>query len=261
MAADPGHDDDDIPTIDASMEHAGPRVDFEAGLSPRPLGAILIIAACVVAFGFQVARGGLMDLDTLIAQGALESARVQAGEWWRTLSAAFLHGGVDHLVGNMIMLFVLGMACEHAFGASQFLLLYVASALGGSLASLALTDKPSVGASGAIFGLAGALIALFARHKQRLHLRDARIGLVLALWAGYQLLLGFGLMNEFVDNGAHLGGLLAGALMGLVLTPTILAPDPEAAERSPRLRAAGAAALVLLAVAATSFLPRLFSPG
>jgi rhomboid protease GluP len=255
-----GFDDDDVLDIDDSMVHRGPAVDFEKGMSIRPSTSVLLIAACVIAFGFQFAKGGLFRLETMIDQGALEAGRVQEGEWWRTISAAFLHGGPDHLIGNMLMLFVLGMACEHAFGAGPFLMLYVASALGGSALSLALGNKPSVGASGAIFGLAGGLIGFFLRNRSRIHLRDHRIAFVLAIWAGYQLLLGFGLLNETVDNRAHLGGLLAGLLIGFVLPPAPLADDRKAFERSPFSLGAFALALVVLAATAVEFVPRLIEP-
>ena len=76
-----------------------------------------------------------------------------AGEYWRLMSATLLHGSLDHLVGNAIALFILGMVCEHAFGRGQFVVLYVASGLAGSLVSLMTSPGPSVGASGAISGV------------------------------------------------------------------------------------------------------------
>src|SRR5206468_2273306 len=135
--------------------------------------------------------------------------RVAAGEYWRLLTAPWLHGGVDHLVGNGIALFILGMLCEAAFGRAQFVLLYVLSGLAGSLVSLAVSAGPSVGASGAIFGLQGAAIVLFRLHRDRLLVRDRRVGLVLLVWAIYSIVAG--LMEPFIDNGAHIRGALAGA--------------------------------------------------
>src|SRR5439155_8081011 len=96
------------------------------------------------------------------------------GGYWRLLSATFLHGSVDHLVGNAIALYILGMVCEHAFDHGQFVILYVTSALAGSLVSLLTSPGPSVGASGAIFGLQGAAIVLFRTHRDRLLVRDRR---------------------------------------------------------------------------------------
>jgi len=101
------------------------------------------------------------------------------------MSATLLHGSLDHLDGNAIALFILGMVCEHAFGRGQLVVLYVASGLTGSLASLMTSPGPSVGASGAIFGLQSAAIVLFRTQRDRLLLRDRRVGFVLLIWAIY----------------------------------------------------------------------------
>jgi rhomboid protease GluP len=140
---------------------------------------------------------------------------VLAGEYWRMLSAAWLHGGPDHLLGNCISLFVLGLGCEHALGAGGMAVVFIASALGGSAMSIALSPGPSVGASGAIFGLMSALVLILHRQRDKIFLRDKRIGVVVAVWAGYTFLTGA--MNPYIDNAAHLGGLVAGALVAGVL--------------------------------------------
>ena len=81
-------------------------------------------------------------------------------------------------------------------------------------------DGPSVGASGAVFGIMGALIVFLWRHRATFDVRDKRVAGVLAAWAGYTLLTG--MMLPFIDNAAHLGGLLAGTSLGLVLSPVML---------------------------------------
>jgi rhomboid protease GluP len=160
-------------------------------------------------FAAEVASGALLDRDTIIAAGALSRDEVLAGEWWRLFSAMFLHGGPDHLLGNLLVLYIVGMACEHALGAARTAVVYLASGLCGSALSVAMGPGPSVGASGAIFGVTAAVIVILARHRETFHVRDKRIGAVLAIWAGYQLVIGFAL--PFVDNFAHLGGLAGGA--------------------------------------------------
>lgn len=141
----PGFDDeDDIPVIDAGMLDHGPPVDFEARMSPWPWVSLALGLACLVALGFEASRGALTDLDRLIAVGALVPHRVQDGEVWRLLSAVFLHGSVDHLLGNLLILYVPGMACEHGFGGPRFLVLYVGAGLAGAVCSLT-GDRPSVG--------------------------------------------------------------------------------------------------------------------
>src|SRR5216110_1904923 len=148
------------------------------------------------------------------------------------MSATLLHGSLDHLDGNAIALFILGMVCEHAFGRGQLVVLYVASGLTGSLASLMTSPGPSVGASGAIFGLQGAAIVLFRAQRDRLLLRDRRVGLVLLLWALFTI--AGGLMEPYIDNGAHIGGALGGALVARGLHPVVL--SPLGGEQARRLR-------------------------
>ena len=89
------------------------------------------------------------------------------------------------------------------------LTLFAAGALGGALLSVAMSPGPSVGASGAIFGVMGAVVVTLHRHREQFVLRDARIAAVIAVWAAYTLLLGT--LQPMIDNAAHLGGLLAGA--------------------------------------------------
>ena len=206
-----------------------PEVEFEAGMSAVPIVSVALIAACVVAFGVPGRPGRPERPESVRAMAAMDPALVKQGEVWRLLSAAFLHGNFDHILGNVIMLYILGMGCEHAFGRSQFLALYVASGLCGSLLSLT-GGRVSVGASGAIFGLAGALVATLWRHRARLHVRDRRIGLLLVAWAGYQLFIGA--MLPQVDNLAHLGGLLGGIVLGLVLAPAVLEGRAEVNARA-----------------------------
>jgi len=201
------------------------RVDFERRMRRLPRVTVGLIALLAFVYTVEVAADALDSTHGIVAVGALLRSAVAAGEYWRLLSATFLHGSFDHLLGNSVALFILGMVCEHAFGRRQFVLLYVASAVGGSLLSLLWSPGPSVGASGAIFGLQGAAIALFRGHRDRLLVRDRRIGVVLIVWAIYTVLSG--LTTPWVDNGAHIGGFAAGWLVGRRLHPLVLEPMPE----------------------------------
>ena len=208
------------------------RIDFERRMRRLPLVTVVILVVLVVIFLAEVRVGALASREAIVAMGALARERVAAGEYWRLLTAPWLHGGVDHLVGNGIALFILGMLCEAAFGRVQFVLLYVLSGLAGSVVSLAVSVGPSVGASGAIFGLQGAAIMLFRLHRDRLLVRDRRVGFVLLVWAIYSI--AGGLMQPFIDNGAHIGGALGGALIARRLHPVVLSPLPP--ERAAALR-------------------------
>ena len=139
-------------------------------------------------------------------------------EPWRLLSATFLHGGLMHLAFNLWALRDVGRLVERFYGNGQMALIYLVAGLSGSMTSLFFSARTgvSVGASGAIFGLVGALLAALYTQAGLLppalvaSMRSSMLGFV-----GVSLVLGFTV--GFVDNAAHLGGLAAGALMGVVL--------------------------------------------
>jgi rhomboid protease GluP len=200
------------------------RIDFERGMRHAPPLILFLILANLAMFGWEIAAGALADRDTIVEAGALVRERVLAGEWWRLMSAMFLHGGVDHVLGNVIVLYIVGLACEHAFGGARTALVYFASGVAGGLLSIAAGPGPSVGASGAIFGVIAAVVVVLYRYQDRFYVRDKRIGFVLLVWAGWQILTG--LATPFIDNFAHLGGLAGGALAALALRPRLLPNGP-----------------------------------
>lgn len=222
-----------------------PRIDFERGIGPLPPVILAIMLANVAVFIWEVNSGAFVNSKvsieagvlhpSILEAGALIREKVLAGEWWRMVTAMFLHGGIDHLIGNMFVLYIVGMACEHAFGAARTALIYLGSGLTGSALSLAMGPGPSVGASGAIFGVLAAVVVMLYRYQKRFQVRDKRVGFVLAAWAGWQLLTGF--VSPFIDNWAHLGGMLGGALAALWLVPQLTvggsrsrAPSPHRGE-------------------------------
>lgn len=196
------------------------RIDFEQGMSYAPPATLMLIVALGAIFAWQLDAGALASQESIIAAGALARDRVMQGEWWRLLSATMLHGNTEHLVGNTLSLYILGMASEHAYGTRPMLLIYVVSGMAGSLLSIAMGPGPSVGASGAIFGLMGAVMVLFWKHRHELLVRDKRIGVVIAAWAIFTIVTG--LMVPMIDNAGHVGGLLGGIGAAWVLRPRIL---------------------------------------
>lgn len=216
-----------------AVKVADGRIDFERGMRRIPPVVVLIIAVNIAVFAWEIGSGvfvssketieagGAIQGATLIDAGALVRAKVLAGEWWRMVTAMFLHGGFDHIIGNMIVLYIVGMAAEHAFGSTRMLLVYFAGGLAGSTLSLLASPGPSVGASGAVFGVLSAVVVTLYRHQKHFYVRDKRIGIVLAGWAGYQLLTGF--LTPFVDNFAHLGGIIGGAVAAMVLDSRLTA--------------------------------------
>lgn len=208
------------------------RVDFERRMRRLPPLTTGLVGLLGLVFLLEVAADGLDTVQAIVALGALESEAVRAGEYWRLVSATFLHGSFEHLASNLIALFILGMVCEHAFGRGQFAVLYLTSGVAGSLLSLLTAAGPSVGASGAIFGLQGAAIVLFRRYRARLLIRNRRIGVVLLVWAVYSI--AGGIVRPYIDNAAHIGGAVAGALLARGLHPVVLEPMPPA--RAARVR-------------------------
>jgi rhomboid protease GluP len=152
------------------------------------------------------------------------------------LTCTWLHATPDHLLGNMAALFILGMGCEHAFGGARTLAVYVLAGIAGAVAGMSHVE-PSVGASGAIFGLLGLLSSALWVNRERLVLRDQRLPTVLLCWAVYALINGA--LAPYVDNMAHAGGFVAGLIAGRAMTPRGAAPGPGA-------HAAGAAAAAAL---------------
>jgi rhomboid protease GluP len=140
-------------------------------------------------------------------------------EYWRLLASVFIHGGLVHLAINMWCLYSIGPLVERLFGNFSFGVLYLASGIGGAIASMATRpDRPSVGASGAIFGMFGALLAFLIVHRQSVPasvlkpLRSSALGFVV-----FNTL--FAAAAPMIDQAAHLGGLATGFVAGLLLVP------------------------------------------
>lgn len=195
-------------------------------LTPRPWVLYAVIGLNVAVWLAQVASGVPIIKPTpevLYRWGGLSASAVLfEGEWWRLGTAAFLHGGLVHLGMNMAILSDSGRHLSRLLGNWQVLLVYAASALWGSVASLhwSAQSAVSVGASGAVFGILGATIACVLMHRAQLPqtvataLKRSSLGIV-----GYSLVLGF--VVPGVDNAAHIGGLLCGMLFGVLLVPRL----------------------------------------
>jgi rhomboid protease GluP len=165
--------------------------------------------AATALYSIRMGWGSVMDLDmqTLSNFGAKRSdAILMFGQWWRLVTAGFLHGGLFHLLMNTWALFDLGAQVEEFYGSRRMVVFYFVSTVTGFLASTFFTSALSMGSSAGVFGLIGAMIALGVREQSAFG--SAIRGLYMR-WALYGLL--FGLLPFFaVDNAAHLGGLAGG---------------------------------------------------
>lgn len=177
------------------------------------------IIAVTVAIGVAGLISPALD-DWFFLNLALIKPLVADGELWRLVTVVLVHGGVLHLAFNMYALFAIGPTVEALYGRARFLLIYLLTAAAGSIASYCFSAAPaSVGASGAVFGLFGLLLVADRVHKPALT-RNARnlttqIGGLIAI----NLVFGF-VSGGRIDNAAHVGGLVAGAFLGLVMIPS-----------------------------------------
>jgi membrane associated rhomboid family serine protease len=171
-----------------------------------------LVALNVGIYLLELALGGSVNGtgNTIYEKGVLAAPLVDQGDWWRLITAAFLHYGPIHLAFNMLALWWFGSAVEQVLGRGRFLLLYVVSGLAGSAgALLASPNALTVGASGAIFGIMGAALVL---EQQRIYVFG---GGALSLIA---LNLVFTFAVPGVSIGGHIGGLIGGALGTLALS-------------------------------------------
>jgi membrane associated rhomboid family serine protease len=179
-----------------------------------PRVTLALLAACWIAALPTLPGNASALLPRLYDFGAKANAAIAAGEYWRLLTAAFLHGGWLHLLVNSYSLYVLGSLTEPVLGGARFLATYLVSALTGSLASYAFNPALGVGASGAIFGLLGAALYLSWRGtSERIPPAQLRN---LGAWTLYNLVYGF--INPTIDNAAHLGGLAGGVACAALLS-------------------------------------------
>jgi membrane associated rhomboid family serine protease len=185
---------------------------FQALLTQKPL-ASRVLAGVIVAAFFAAQLFPGHELENALAK---VNDRILAGELWRLVTPVFVHAGFAHLFFNTMALLQFGQGVENLYGRWRFLLIFFAAATVGSIASVLVTARPSVGASGGVFGLMGALLAFGVRHRAILPtaLRK-RFTAEMGLWIGINIMLG--LLATFIDNAAHLGGLAAGAGLGALL--------------------------------------------
>lgn len=185
-----------------------------------------ILAIITVVFLAEVFRGAMKDNDVLVGMGAIIHGTIAHHEYWRLLAAMFLHGGWVHWLVNSWALYQLGSLYEAMFGKVRFLVIYFVTGLCASVASAMnlAVGGASVGASGAIFGILGAFIFSIRRSQWRHEPWTRGLTRQLVFWG--LLNLAAGASFAFIDNTAHVAGLLSGLLLGLVLPHRLPPPPP-----------------------------------
>jgi rhomboid protease GluP len=255
-AAQRGEVSDNAPQI--VMPTPWVRREASIGLTQILLGANVAVFLAMV--GVVLASGGnpLPDFPgDVLLWGANVGPFTLSGQWWRLLTYMFLHGGLFHIAFNMWALWNLGVLCESLYGRWTFGAIYLLTGIGGGLASVAWNPHVfSVGASGAIFGLAGALIASFYLGEFSVP-RAALSGTLrsLAFFVGFNLF--FGGLVRGIDNACHVGGLITGLILGALVARVAPTHDKP-------LRRAAIFSVVALALVGSAFGVqrwRGFSPG
>jgi rhomboid protease GluP len=182
---------------------------FEYG---KPFFTYLFIVAQVLMFLFLEWKGGSTNTRVLIEYGAKFNPLIKQGEWWRFLTPVFLHIGFFHLLMNTFALYYLGTTVERLYGSFRFFIIYLFAGFFGTLASFLFTSSVSAGASGAIFGLFGALLYFGTVYR---HLFMQTMGMNILSVIGINLLFGF--IVPGIDNAGHIGGLIGGFLAASIV--------------------------------------------
>ena len=170
---------------------------------------IILIAINIIIYMYCTYAG-----EVVYNRGCMDAERVLLdGEYYRFFTSMFMHGGIDHIVSNMIFLAALGEMLERVIGHARFAILYILSGIGGGLFSIANVllsgnHHTSVGASGAIFGLIGAMLILVVIHNGRYQGISVGRMIFAIVYMVYD-----GMRSEGIDNAAHVGGLVFGALI------------------------------------------------
>lgn len=205
---------------------------------PVTCGLLTLIGAVFVA---ETLAGGSENSMVLARLGANFSPLVLGhGQWWRLVTSILLHIGLVHLLVNGWALWQLGRLSEITFGRATTLALFVFTGVAGSFVTLA-TVKLSAGASGALFGLEGALVSFFLRHRDRLTPAGKNLLRQLLVWSGLMVVFSFAVPG--IDVLGHLGGFGAGLAVGWAIPPRITEESGQLAK--------GAAALAAVAIVAS----------
>ena len=178
---------------------------------------VALIVVNVAVFNFLSFGGMTEDAYYMLQNGAMYLPLLQQGEYYRLITSIFLHFGFSHLVNNMLMLGVMGWQLELVVGKIKFLIIYFAAGIGGNMLSALVEMRTgdfavSAGASGAIFGIIGALLYIAVRnHGQIGNVSGQGILVMIALTLYY------GFTSSGVDNFAHIGGLAVGFVLAVLL--------------------------------------------
>ncbi|HEV2494572.1 MAG TPA: rhomboid family intramembrane serine protease [Terriglobia bacterium] len=233
--------------------------ELAPGPGPRrwwPVATLVILGVTILVFLLENAAGGSTNPDVLLELGAAYGPYIRRGEYWRLVMPMFLHAGLLHIALNSYALWVLGPLLERIYGYGRYTCLYVGAGVGASIVSAWRANSIAVGASGAIFGIACAMVVVGYQHPEvvpwrwhRLFGRRMITVILLSLAFGPALELVsriFKINLPRIDNWAHLGGIATGALLALLIAPPRPWDEAEPGEAAPE---APSQAMVVIPIA------------
>jgi membrane associated rhomboid family serine protease/cytochrome c-type biogenesis protein CcmH/NrfG len=197
----------------------------------RPAATFTIMAVTMAVYVLMDLAGGSKNINVLLNFGAAYGPYFRHGQYWRAVMPMFLHIGWLHITLNMLALYALGPVLEQIYGAGRYVSLYVACGIVSAMVSMSMTSDVSAGASGAIFGVAGAILVTGYLHREAVPVRWRRAfgrGLLFLVLVILDLILGF--VIPHIDYWGHLGGLGAGILLAVLIPPPAPRPHFESAE-------------------------------
>lgn len=182
----------------------------------KPIFTYLLLGILVVVYILQALSELFIGNDLLFYFGGKINEFIIGGEYWRLITPIFLHGSLAHLGSNALGLFVFGTRVESLFGHRRFLIVYLLAGVAGVVASFIFSAQPSLGASGAIFGLLGAFTVYFFDNRNKFGERGNAYLRDMLVLIGIQLFVSF---RPGIDLWGHVGGLIGGAAVSLFIAP------------------------------------------
>lgn len=196
-----------------------PITEFEALFKPKKpyINVIIVVINVIIFMAGELINGAIIRGNTQLAPlytyGALYGNAIINGEYFRFLTYMFLHGSVNHIFNNMLILYFMGNYCERSIGSFGFGALYFLSGISAGIGSILFhgLNSACIGASGAIFGIIGAVfcLILFDRKRSKITVRQILIFVFLSVYSGFT--------SQGVDNAAHITGLMVGFSICLIV--------------------------------------------
>lgn len=232
--------------VDGGVREAEQPAEQQDRSAPIVTIALLVCIVAIFLAMFIVGHGNIHSVA--LQFGEKDSELIHAGQWQRLITPIFLHGTWEHLIVNGLSLFWFGTQIERIYGGRKFFLIYMASGIAGNMLSYLMSPNPSLGASGALFGLIGAGIIFPLRFRRLMAVNEREAILKqLVVVAAINLALSF---SPGIDRYAHFGGLIGGGIMALFLLPEVLDERPRNRVREGALTVVAVLTLGIVVVAA-----------